>query len=84
MIKRSFRFIFNKTNRRFSELPDTLNPLDGRYSSSIAPIKNYFTEKAFIKYRIETEIKWLIFLLKKGLAPLNGASFSQIERRVMH
>lgn len=46
-----------------------LSPLDNRYYDQIKQLDNYFSEKAFFKYRIQAEIEYLIFFLKtaKGI-----------------
>jgi adenylosuccinate lyase len=39
-----------------------LNPLDGRYEKKLAPLREYFSEFALIKFRVHVEIEWLIAL----------------------
>lgn len=53
------------TSNTFYELTPltALSPLDGRYSSQIASLKNYFSEAGLIKYRTIVEIEWLKFLI---------------------
>lgn len=41
-----------------------LSPLDGRYASQTADLRLYFSEFAFIKYRVRVEVKYLLFLAK--------------------
>ena len=36
-----------------------LSPLDGRYGSKTAPLRDFFSEYALIKYRVIVEIEWL-------------------------
>jgi len=36
-----------------------LSPLDGRYGSKTAPLRDFFSEYALIKYRVIIEIEWL-------------------------
>jgi adenylosuccinate lyase len=36
-----------------------LSPLDGRYSSKVEPLRQYFSELALIRYRVLIEIEWL-------------------------
>src|SRR5436190_8997874 len=36
-----------------------LSPLDGRYASRVAPLRNLFSEYALIRYRVKVEIEWL-------------------------
>ncbi|RCL40555.1 MAG: adenylosuccinate lyase [Gammaproteobacteria bacterium] len=42
----------------------SITSIDGRYSSKTEPLKNYFSEFALIKTRLEVEIKWLLVLAK--------------------
>jgi len=41
-----------------------LSPVDGRYNRFTNEISNYFSEYAYIKYRVDVEIKWYIYLIK--------------------
>ena len=36
-----------------------LSPLDGRYSSKVESLRQYFSELALIRYRVLIEIEWL-------------------------
>jgi adenylosuccinate lyase len=36
-----------------------LSPLDGRYASTLDPLRKYFSEQALIAYRIRIELAWL-------------------------
>ena len=36
-----------------------LSPLDGRYREKVAPLRNFFSEFALIRYRIHIEARWL-------------------------
>src|SRR5574340_588651 len=38
---------------------NALSPLDGRYGSKTAPLRDFFSEYALIKYRVIVEIEWL-------------------------
>lgn len=53
----------NKGTGSVEHILNALSPLDGRYEKSIVGLKDYFSEKALIKYRITVEIEWLTFLL---------------------
>lgn len=39
-----------------------ISPVDGRYSNFTNEISNYFSEYAYIKYRVMVEIKWFLYL----------------------
>lgn len=46
---------------------DILNitPIDGRYNAKTRRLSNYFSEFGFMKYRVEVEVKYLLFLGKQ-------------------
>ena len=46
-----------------------LSPLDGRYAAKVQNLEHVFSEFGLMRYRTIVEIKWLIFLAEKGLAP---------------
>jgi len=48
-----------------------LTPLDGRYASRVAPVREYFSEAALIKYRVRVEVEYLISL-SETVAELRG------------
>ncbi|MFM8233421.1 MAG: lyase family protein, partial [Candidatus Methylopumilus sp.] len=41
---------------------NALSPLDGRYAEKVDNLRQYFSEFALIKFRVEVEINWLISL----------------------
>lgn len=41
-----------------------ISPIDGRYRSSTAPLESYWSEFAFIKYRLHVEVEYLIELAR--------------------
>lgn len=47
-----------------------LNPVDGRYLSKTEVLRNYFSEYALIKYRVEVEIEYFIALCEIPLPQL--------------
>ena len=54
-----------------------LCPLDGRYFNIKNELSPYFSEYAYMKYRLYVEIKWLLYLIKKGI--VNCDNISSIE-----
>ena len=44
-----------------------ISPIDGRYREITEEISKYFSEYAFIKYRVIVEIDWLKYFLKNIL-----------------
>ena len=63
-----------------------LSPLDGRYASKAAPLRNFLSESALIRYRTTIEVRWLQHLAAEttvdGLAPLDTAVNDALERLV--
>jgi len=47
-----------------------LSPLDGRYSRTTAPLRDVFSEFAFMRARLRVEVEWLIGLSTLGLPEL--------------
>lgn len=47
-----------------------VSPVDGRYRKQAAPLADYFSEYALIRYRMEVEIAYLEALAAKRLFPL--------------
>jgi adenylosuccinate lyase len=39
-----------------------LSPLDGRYAASVDDLRPLFSESGLIRYRVQIEVEWLIFL----------------------
>ena len=42
-----------------------ISPLDGRYRNQLQHLGEYFSEYALIKYRVEVEVAYFIFLSEK-------------------
>jgi adenylosuccinate lyase len=56
-----------------------LSPIDGRYRNQLQQLDVYFSEYALIKYRIEIEIAYFIFLSEKKFFKLNPKQKAAIE-----
>lgn len=41
-----------------------ITPLDGRYKQQLIELSSYFSEYAYIRYRVQIEVEYLIFLSK--------------------
>jgi adenylosuccinate lyase len=66
------------TPAHFSSLSplSALSPLDGRYGSKTAPLREWFSEAALLRCRVQVEVAWFIALSDAGLpqfAPLPAA-----------
>jgi adenylosuccinate lyase len=44
-----------------------LSPLDGRYGSKTAPLRDWFSEAALLRCRVQVEVAWFIALSDAGL-----------------
>ncbi len=51
-----------------------ISPLDGRYRSQLQELGDYFSEYALIKYRVQVEIAYFIFLSEKKFFSLSPAT----------
>jgi len=59
---------------------DLLSPLDGRYAETTAPLRDYFSEFAFLRDRVRVELDYLAALSKTGLVrPLTDSESRQIQ-----
>ena len=52
----------------------TISPLDGRYRSQLHHLGDYFSEYALIKYRVQVEVSYFIFLSEKKFFPVSAGT----------
>ncbi|AYA35783.1 adenylosuccinate lyase [Hymenobacter oligotrophus] len=57
-----------------------LSPLDGRYRRQTAPLANFFSELALIRYRVLVEVEYFIALCELPLPQLQGVEAEVFER----
>ncbi|MCS7101537.1 MAG: adenylosuccinate lyase, partial [Burkholderiaceae bacterium] len=57
-----------------------LSPLDGRYAALTAPLREVFSEFAFMRARLQVEVEWLIRLARLGLPELPPLPESALAR----
>lgn len=57
-----------------------LSPLDGRYGELTAPLRDVFSEFAFMRARLRVEVEWLIRLSLVGLPELKPLPIEALER----
>jgi adenylosuccinate lyase len=50
---------------------NSISPIDGRYSQKTESLKQYFSEEALIKYRVQVEIEYFIALCNSSILQLN-------------
>jgi adenylosuccinate lyase len=52
----------------------TLSPLDGRYENETSPLRDFFSEMAYLRDRARLELDYLAALSKTGLIPADALS----------
>ncbi len=61
-----------------------ISPLDGRYASRLAPLREIFSEFGLIRFRVLTEVRWLQFLAGeasiRGIGPLPPVVSEHLDR----
>ncbi|MDE5732349.1 MAG: adenylosuccinate lyase, partial [Bacteroidales bacterium] len=59
-----------------------VSPVDGRYASQTAPLGEYFSEYALIRYRVRVEIEYFIALCEiplPQLADFDKSKYTQLR-----
>src|SRR5688572_18104119 len=51
-----------------------LSPLDGRYENETSPLRDFFSEFAFLRDRAQVELDFLDALCKTGMIPFERLS----------
>ncbi len=63
-----------------------LSPLDGRYSTKVEPLRQYFSELGLIRYRVRVEVEWLKALAAEPVIaevkPFSAATAQELDRLV--
>jgi adenylosuccinate lyase len=61
-----------------------LSPLDGRYARTLDPLRDYFSERSLIRYRVRIELAWLEALAAersiKELKPFSPKTRSALQK----
>lgn len=63
-----------------NESLNAISPVDGRYSNKTAPLQQYFSEAALIKYRLMVEVEYFIRLCLLPLPQLEEVEHAVFER----
>ncbi len=59
-----------------------LSPLDGRYANKLDALRPFFSEYALMKYRVQVEVEWIIFLSEhEGIPELR--TFTESEKTLL-
>ena len=64
-----------------------ISPVDGRYSDKTEKLKNYFSEKALIHYRLKVEVEYFIALCEAQIPQLsnfNHKKFKDLRLSLIH
>ena len=65
---------------------DAVSVVDGRYERHISQLKHYASEQGLIRYRVQVEVEWFLYLHKhcSAIVPrtLNEDEQQQIERSI--
>ena len=57
-----------------------LSPIDGRYRKQVQHLDDYFSEYALMKYRVQVEIEYLLFLSDKKFFKLSGKTVKHLKK----
>ena len=60
----------------------SISPIDGRYANATKELSNYFSEYALIKYRLNVEVEYFIFLAEKKFFKLDAKQKQQLREIV--
>ncbi|MDA3820281.1 MAG: adenylosuccinate lyase [Candidatus Delongbacteria bacterium] len=66
---------------------NTISPIDGRYHEKTQVLQDYFSEKALIYYRLNTEIQYFKALCQIPLLQLKGVKqeqLNQLDKKLEH
>jgi len=58
---------------------NAISPIDGRYRNQLQQLEDYFSEYALIKYRVQVEVAYFIFLAEKKFFPLTAATRKMMQ-----
>src|SRR4051812_32974282 len=73
-----------KTKLRLMELTalTAISPVDGRYRKQVQHLDQYFSEYGLIRYRVQVEVEYLLFLEKKKFFKLPGKTAKHLRQLV--
>jgi adenylosuccinate lyase len=61
------------------ETLNAISPVDGRYAHQTESLRNYFSEKALFRYRLQVEVEYLIALSLEGFPTHGKINIEQSE-----
>src|SRR5689334_2970717 len=57
-----------------------ISPIDGRYRKQLHHLDEYFSEFALMKYRVEVEVEYFLFLADKKFFNINAAARNALKK----
>ena len=63
-------FILHQSSMELNHLT-AISPIDGRYRKQVHSLEEYFSEYALMKFRVQVEVEYFIFLAEKKFFKLN-------------
>lgn len=57
-----------------------ISPVDGRYRKITEKVADYFSEYAYIKYRVKVEIEWLKYILKSEICNISKEIVENVDK----
>ena len=57
-----------------------ISPVDGRYRKMTEKVADYFSEYAYIKYRVKVEIEWLKYILKSEICNISKEILENVDK----
>jgi adenylosuccinate lyase len=60
----------------------SISPVDGRYRKQVQHLDEYFSEYGLIKYRIQVEIEYLLFLESRKFFKLPGKTSKHLQKLI--
>jgi len=61
-----------------------ISPIDGRYRKECEELSNYFSEFAYLKYRLQTEIKYLNAISKIGVVRKINSNEQEVLNKIIN
>ena len=61
-----------------------LSPLDGRYAARLGPLRDLLSEAAFMRFRVQVEMAWLVAYHERVFDALAGAAVQERLARLLH
>lgn len=58
----------------------SISPIDGRYRKQVQHLDEYFSEYGLMKYRVQVEIEYLLFLENKKFFKLPGKAIKHLQK----